>query len=290
MSQRSFAPPRCRRRSSRRQPRRRYSSGCRVPAQRRSCPSGRSRAGRCSRIRPVMTALAWLPNSPRTRGRTPIRLPTRAAIQGPVRSAQAPPGRGARRARASRSSRAAASRESRFWRGASRRRSPQQSAGRLGRAFPCCGEHALSESRVASPGSGGAQQNRAWTRRSWVLLPLARRIVSGALPAPASQPQRGSSRWAPAQMQHAAWPWRVHWMPARRASVTAPSGSRGNAHVDRGPAVAPLAWRSERRALVQLVSPSRGLRRYAAPLSAAGERRSARPNHERTAALQRAGI
>src|SRR5437870_1020125 len=41
---------------------------------------------------------------------------------------------------------------------------------------------ALRESRGASPVSGVARQSRASTRRSWVLLPFAQRIVRAAPP------------------------------------------------------------------------------------------------------------
>jgi hypothetical protein len=88
----------------------------------------------------------------------------------------------AHHARASRSSLAVESRKGHRLRGASRRRSPRLSVDRLGRAFPCCGERAPRESRGASPVSCAAQQNRASTRRSWVLLPFAQRIVRAALP------------------------------------------------------------------------------------------------------------
>ena len=77
-------------------------------------------------------------------------------------------------------------------RGASRRRSPRLSVDRLGRAFPCWGERAQRESRGASPVSGAAGLSRGSMRRSWVLLPFARRIVRAALPGRRSPRKRGA--------------------------------------------------------------------------------------------------
>ena len=115
-----------------------------------------------------------------------VRAQIRASGQGRARSVRAPPGREVRRARASRSSPVAATRVGPRWRCASRRRSPQQLVDRLGRASPYFGAHAQRGRLEASRVRGAARQNQVSTRRSWVLLPFAQRIVGAALPAPRS--------------------------------------------------------------------------------------------------------
>jgi hypothetical protein len=59
---------------------------------------------------------------------------------------------------------------------------------------------------------GGAQQNRAWTRRSWVLLPLAQRIVSALY----QQPD-------PSAVRLIRWRLRTSCLAAKQASTGCPA-------------------------------------------------------------------
>jgi len=168
------------------------------------------------------------PSIPTSRRRPP--LPRRTSTeprrgQDRAHSERAPPGREGLRAKASRSSPAAASRERSHWHDASRRRSPQRSVDRPDTASPCCGAHARHGSRGASPVSGAAQQNRALTTRSWVLLPFTKRTVlarstTAANPASARLYLARRVEVSAPRAQAPARPWRSRHRPcaARDAS------------------------------------------------------------------------
>src|SRR5207249_9348174 len=107
---------------------------------------------------------------------------------------------------------AAAIREGPRLRGASRRRSPPQSADRRGRACPCCGERAPSESRGASQVSDAARQSRALERRS-----LGSPSIAWLVVALLYQCRLASEDWEAATL---AWPRRCGspWLEARQCS------------------------------------------------------------------------
>src|SRR5207245_5638990 len=100
-----------------------------------------------------------------------------------------------------------------------------------GSAAPCCVAHAVRNSWGESRASDADPQNRAWTSRSWVLLPLAQRIVSRRSTSTAT-PAGSETHLAGAYAtRHEAWLWQRGPCPRNLRGVRdEPAWIEGPAH------------------------------------------------------------